>query len=52
MVLKSTAVARFKLYHGLTLTCFEIGSKNIPLSVTPQGKENTHATLKMIEKMV
>jgi len=33
IVLKSTAVARFKLHHGLTVTCSEIGNKNIPLSV-------------------
>jgi len=30
IVLKSTVVARFKLHHGLTVTCSEIGNKNIP----------------------
>jgi hypothetical protein len=32
-VLKSTAVARFKLHRGLTVKCSEVGNKNIPLSV-------------------
>jgi len=43
MVLKSTAVARFKLYHGLTVTCSEIGNKNIPLSVTAKCKKDDTA---------
>ncbi|HPL94463.1 MAG TPA: TolC family protein [Paludibacteraceae bacterium] len=33
-MLKSTAVARFKLHRGLTVLCFEIGNKNIPPTVT------------------
>jgi len=39
IVLKSTVVARFKLHHGLTVTCSEIGNKNIPLSVGNKRKE-------------
>jgi hypothetical protein len=38
LVLKSKAVARFKLYHGLTITCSEIGNKNIPPAVRQQKK--------------
>jgi len=38
-VLKSTAVARFKLHRGLTVTRSEIGNKNIPLSVSSKTKK-------------
>ncbi len=40
IVLKSTAVARFKLHHGLTVACSEIGNKNIPLSVGRKAEKN------------
>jgi hypothetical protein len=30
IAMKSSSVARFKLHHGLTVTHFEIGNKNIP----------------------
>src|SRR5690606_24566072 len=33
IVLKSTSAARFKLYRGLTVTCSEVGNKNIPPTV-------------------
>ena len=39
IVVKSTAVARFKLHRGLTVTCSAIGNKNIPLSVSGQLKK-------------
>lgn len=42
IVLKSTAVARFKLYRGLIVTCSEIGNKNIPPAVVCQLKKKTH----------
>ncbi len=42
LVLKSTAVARFKLHHGLTVTCSEIGNKNIPLSVGGNRRTTTN----------
>jgi hypothetical protein len=41
MVRKSTEVARFKHHHGLTVTCSEVGNKNIPLSVSRQFKTTT-----------
>jgi len=34
-------MARFKLHRGLTVTCSEIGNKNIPLSVIAQCKKPT-----------
>jgi hypothetical protein len=33
-------VARFKLHRGLTVKCFEIGNKNIPLSVGNKHKKH------------
>ena len=38
IVLKLTAVARFKLHRGLTVTCSEIGNKNIPPTVSSYRK--------------
>jgi len=32
-------VARFKLHRGLTVTCSEVGNKNIPLSVMGKFKK-------------
>jgi len=32
-VLKTTSVARFKLHRIMTVTCSEIGNKNIPRSL-------------------
>jgi hypothetical protein len=37
-------VARFKLHRGLTVTCSEIGNKNIPLSVVCHA-EKAHAQM-------
>jgi hypothetical protein len=45
-VLKSTVVARFKLYRGLTVTYSEIGNKNIPPPLGfMQKKTKAHAQI-------
>lgn len=40
-MLKSTALARFKLYSGLTLKCAEIGNKTYRQTVSGQAKKKT-----------